>query len=175
MGYERVPFDVRSYEARTQRRPCFICAIVAGTHEVREHVVYRDDFALAFMNQFPPLVGYVLVAPIEHRERWELDFSEPEHLRMHALNRRIGRAIAAVLPTERVYLLSLGSRQGNAHVHWHIAPLPPGVPYEQQQGEALSLRHGYLRIPEEDQSGLAARIAAAIETTDSGAAATEDA
>jgi diadenosine tetraphosphate (Ap4A) HIT family hydrolase len=166
MEYERVPFDVEGYEARTQRRPCFICAIVTGTHDVPEHLVYRDEFAIAFMNQFPPLVGYVLVAPTEHRERWELDFTEPEHLRMHALIRRIGRAVTAVLPTERIYLLSLGSQQGNAHVHWHVAPLPPGVPYEQQQGEALSLRHGYLRIPHSDYAQLAALITSALQTTD---------
>ena len=42
-----------------------------------------------------------------------------------------------VVPTERLYLLALGSRQGNAHVHWHVAPLPPGVPYEKQQYAAL--------------------------------------
>ena len=38
-------------------------------------------------------------------------------------------------PTERLYLLSLGSHQGNAHVHWHIAPLPPGVPYAKRSRE----------------------------------------
>jgi diadenosine tetraphosphate (Ap4A) HIT family hydrolase len=166
MEYERVPFDIKEYEARTQRRPCFICAIVAGTHDVPEHVVYRDDFALAFMNQFPPLIGYVLVAPVEHRERWEMDFTEAEHLRMQALIRRIGRAVATVVRTERIYVLTLGSRQGNAHVHWHVAPLPPGVPYEKQQNAALSLRHGYLRIPDKDSADLAARIAAALERTD---------
>jgi len=31
----------------------------------------------------------------------------------------------------RVYILSLGSQQGNKHVHWHSAPLPFGVPVEQ--------------------------------------------
>jgi len=44
---------------------------------------------------------------------------------------------AAVVPTERMYSLSLGSRQGNAHLHWHIAPAAPGVPYDQQQYHAL--------------------------------------
>jgi diadenosine tetraphosphate (Ap4A) HIT family hydrolase len=166
MEYERVAFDIKGYEARTQQRPCFVCAIIAGTHDLPEHIVYRDDFAIAFLNQFPPLLAYVLVAPVEHRERWEMDFSESEHLRMHALIRRIGRAIATVVPTERVYVLSLGSRQGNAHVHWHVAPLPPGVRYEMQQSAALSLEHGYLRIPDEDNAELATRIASALETAD---------
>ena len=51
---------------------------------------------------------------------------------------RIGRAISECTPTERLYVLSLGSRQGNSHVHWHVAPLPPGVPYAQQQYAALA-------------------------------------
>lgn len=39
---------------------------------------------------------------------------------------RVARAVEQVVPSERTYVLSLGSQQGNAHVHWHIAPLPPG-------------------------------------------------
>jgi hypothetical protein len=64
-------------------------------------------------------------------------------------------------------MLSLGSRQGNAHVHWHIAPLPPGVPYEEQQYNALRAEHaGYLDIPEDEQAEIAARIARAIAAED---------
>jgi hypothetical protein len=36
-----------------------------------------------------------------------------------------------------LYILSLGSQQGNRHVHWHLAPLPPGVAFENQQFAAL--------------------------------------
>ena len=40
--------------------------------------------------------------------------------------------------------------RANAHVHWHVAPLPPGVPYEQQQFRAvmalpIELPHGLCR------------------------------
>ncbi len=60
---------------------------------------------------------------------------------------------------ERVYILSLGSNEGNAHVHWHVVPLPPGVPYEEQQFAALMLETaGALDIPEEEKAALAARI-----------------
>jgi len=34
----------------------------------------------------------------------------------------VAEALKATLPTERVYLMSLGSHQGNAHVHWHVVP-----------------------------------------------------
>ena len=43
---------------------------------------------------------------------------------------------------ERLYVLCLGSLQGNRHVHWHLVPLPPGVPYEQQQVTALAPERG---------------------------------
>ena len=59
---------------------------------------------------------------------------------------------------ERVYVLSLGSQQGNAHVHWHIAPLPPGIPFEEQQLQALSWGNGILDLSADQMAVLAARI-----------------
>ena len=62
-----------------------------------------------------------------------------------------------------MYLCSFGSKQGNSHVHWHAVPLPPGVPYEDQQGAWASWRRGVLRIPEEEMAALAARIGRRVE------------
>jgi diadenosine tetraphosphate (Ap4A) HIT family hydrolase len=45
---------------------------------------------------------------------------------------RVAEAVREETQAERLYLLALGSNQGNAHVHWHIVPLPSGTPYEQQ-------------------------------------------
>ncbi|MFF1358954.1 hypothetical protein ACFVYY_33350, partial [Streptomyces sp. NPDC058297] len=50
--------------------------------------------------------------------------------------RKVALAVEAVFAPERTHLLSLGSAQGNSHLHWHIAGLPPGVPYEQQKYHA---------------------------------------
>ena len=66
--------------------------------------------------------------------------------------------MAATVPTERMYSLSLGSQQGNAHVHWHLAALPPGVPYQQQQFHALMAENGVLPIDDATQAALARRI-----------------
>jgi histidine triad (HIT) family protein/ATP adenylyltransferase len=74
----------------------------------------------------------------------------------------VAEALNTVLPTERVYLLSLGSHQGNAHVHWHVAPLPPGVPYERQQFHAVMAENGVLDVTREEQAALAARIRSAL-------------
>lgn len=161
--YERARIDGPAYAARTQTEPCFICEVIDGTHRHEHPIVYRDDTAIAFMNRFPTLLGYVLVAPIEHRENVVGDFDVTAYLRLQSVVYRVGRAIEAVLPTERLYVLSLGSKQGNAHLHWHLAPLPPGVPYEKQQYYALMMEpEGYLDVPAEEQRALAKRIAAAV-------------
>jgi diadenosine tetraphosphate (Ap4A) HIT family hydrolase len=70
----------------------------------------------------------------------------------------VGEAVRRVVPTERLYVLSLGSRQGNRHVHWHLAPLPRGVPYEEQQLEALRLERGVLDLSEAELVALAGTI-----------------
>jgi hypothetical protein len=56
----------------------------------------------------------------------------------------------------------MGSQAGNAHLHWHIARLPEGVPYEQQQFEALKLENGVLMPTAAESAELAARLRAAI-------------
>jgi diadenosine tetraphosphate (Ap4A) HIT family hydrolase len=116
---------------------CFICELVAGNPEFAHFVVYEDETAIAFLNRYPTLYGYVLVAPKEHREQVTGDFSRQEYLDLQDVVRRVGEAVRSVVPTERLYILSLGSQQGNRHVHWHLAPLPPGVAFENQQFAAL--------------------------------------
>ena len=91
----RAHIDLAEYTRRSQSNPCFICRIVDGTHDFAHGEMYRDDFAIAFLNRFPTLHGYTLVAPIDHRVSVVDDFSEDEHLRMQALVHRIGRAISA--------------------------------------------------------------------------------
>jgi diadenosine tetraphosphate (Ap4A) HIT family hydrolase len=59
--------------------------------------------------------------------------------------------------------MSLGSQSGNRHVHWHLAPLPPGVPNERQQFAAFTWERGLLDQPELELAALARRIGAQIE------------
>ena len=73
------------------------------------------------------------MVPRRHVEDVVRDLSTEEYLALQAVVQRVARALNEVVPTERTYILSLGSMQENAHVHWHIAPLPPGVPYQQQR------------------------------------------
>ncbi|GIH97947.1 hypothetical protein ACFFMN_31625 [Planobispora siamensis] len=70
------------------------------------------------------------------------DLDEDRFLAVMRVVRRVALALGACVPCERTYLLSLGSRQASAHLHWRIAALPPGVPYERQQYRALMAENG---------------------------------
>jgi diadenosine tetraphosphate (Ap4A) HIT family hydrolase len=139
---------------------CFICELLAGNPDFRHHVVYEDDTAIAFLNKYPQLYGYVLVAPRAHKEQVTGDFTRAEYIELQTLVWRVGEAIRTVVPTERLYVLSLGSQDGNRHVHWHLAPLPPGVPYEEQQLAALDA--DVLDLSDAELEELATRLRAAL-------------
>lgn len=161
--FQRQPMDMEAYQRRVRTGPCFICEIVAGNPEYSHHVVYEDDIAIVFLNKYPTLYGYTLVAPREHREQATSDFTIDAYLALQRIIYRVTEALRKVVPTERVYILTLGSQQGNRHVHWHIVPLPPGVPYEQQQVEALRMDKGVLKLSDEEMTSLALRIRQAME------------
>ena len=147
------PFDVGAYEQRSQNGPCFVCELVAGANP--HHMIYEDQATVVFLNKYPRLYGYTLVASRDHREQATGDFSLDEYLALQRVIYHVAEALRQVVPTERLYILSLGSQQGNRHVHWHLAPLPPGVPYEQQQMAALDLSRGMLTLSDEEMASLA--------------------
>lgn len=142
---------------------CFICELLGGNPEYAHHIVYEDHDFVAFLNKYPSLYGHTLVAPREHREHVTGDFTVDEYLALQATIHRIGEAIRRTVPTERLYVMSIGSQQANAHVHWHIAPLPPGVPLAKQQFAALT--DDVQDLGEEELLDLARRLRAAISST----------
>jgi diadenosine tetraphosphate (Ap4A) HIT family hydrolase len=122
----------------------------------------RTSARSRFLNAFPTLLGSTIVAPREHREEVTADFELDEYLALQRIVYRVAEAVRRVLPTERIYILSLGSREANRHVHWHVAPLPPGRPFEEQQLAALSWDAGLLDVGEAEQAALAARLRASL-------------
>jgi diadenosine tetraphosphate (Ap4A) HIT family hydrolase len=153
---KRKPVDFNAIREELRGR-CFICEMLAGNPEYQHHVVYEDERAVAFLNRYPSLYGYVLVAPKDHREQVTGDFSLDEYLHLQAVVHRVGEAIRQVVPTERLYVLSLGSQQANRHVHWHLAPTPPGLPFAQQQLAALD-SNIVLDLTQTEQTDLASRL-----------------
>jgi diadenosine tetraphosphate (Ap4A) HIT family hydrolase len=152
--------DLEAYTRRVRSSPCFICALVAGgdAHEV----VFDDGEHIAFLSRYPTLYGRVLVSPRRHVEHIVRDLSRDEYLRLQGVVYGVARAVEVVVPSERTYVLSLGSQQGNAHVHWHIALLPPGTPFERQQFHALMVENGVIPWSPEQAERLAALIRDAL-------------
>lgn len=158
---ERYQIDWDAYHHRCQTGPCFICEIVAGNPDYPAHIVYQDDMVIAFLDKYPRVRGYTLVAPLEHREQITGDFTIEEYLELQRRVYLVTEAVRQELGAERMYFLSLGSNQGNSHVHWHVVPLPPGVPYREQQ--LAIFKQGILRMSEEETASLATRISQRIE------------
>ncbi len=161
--HEREMIDMAAYISRSQAGPCFVCALIAGDPDYHHHIIYEDDNAIAFLNKYPILYGYTIVAPRQHREQVTGDFTVDQYLALQRVIYRVGEAIQRVVPTERLYIVSIGSQLGNRHVHWHLAPLPSGVPYAEQQFQAMMVERGVLPLSDADMAKLALRISHAMQ------------
>lgn len=151
--------DLDAYHGRARTGPCFVCGIVARDPAFAgHHILYEDDDAIAFFNRWPTQRGYALVAPKRHREQVTGDFTVEGYLALQRVLHRASEAVREEVGAERVYALSLGSNEGNSHVHWHVVPEPSRTPYEEQQSAAVVETAGAPDIPEDEEAALAARI-----------------
>lgn len=155
---QKEPVDLTTYESRARDGQCFVCAAVARRPGYRHEVVYEDESHIAFLDRWPTVPAKVLVAPKKHVEQVIADIDDVAFHRLMGVVRLVALAVEAVVAPERTYLLSLGSQAGNAHVHWHVAGLPPGLPYAEQQFHALMAEHGVLRQSAADVQRLGRRI-----------------
>jgi diadenosine tetraphosphate (Ap4A) HIT family hydrolase len=159
----RQRFDRAAY-SREVARGCFICRLVRGDETLASHqVVWRNDEAIVFLNRFPTVYGYTLVAPAAHLEQVSGDFTLHGYLALQRVVHAVAEAVRLALQPERVYVLSLGSQQANRHVHWHVVPCPPGVPLAQQQLALLDTeKMGFLQLDDEEAEALAGRLRARL-------------
>ncbi|MFJ4563878.1 HIT family protein [Streptomyces caelestis] len=109
-----------------------------------------------------PVRGKVFVALKAHIEHVVRDLDEVAYLRLMQVIREVALAVESVCGAERTYLYSLGSQQGNVHLHWHIAALLAGVPYEQQQFHALMTENEVLSVQPKETAEMASRLRAAV-------------
>ena len=159
---DRQSTDLEAYSARARSGPCFVCAFLAGHPDYRHETVFEDQHHVAFLDKWPTVPGKVLVAPEAHIEHVVRDLDEAAYLRLMQVVREVALAVESVCGSERTYLYSLGSQQGNAHLHWHVAALPAGVPYEQQQFHALMTENGTLPYTDAEAAALGERLRAAL-------------
>lgn len=160
--FDRYHPDMEAMHQGFRSEPCFVCGMVRGDVRFPENVIYEDDSALAFLDGYPRAYGYTLVAPKDHREQVTGDFSVEQYLVLQRLVYQVTEAVREEVGAERMYITTYGSNQGNSHVHWHVVPLPPGIPYEDQQGNWARWSRGVLKIPREEMASLAARIGVRI-------------
>ncbi|MFH8488720.1 HIT family protein [Streptomyces longisporoflavus] len=155
--------DLEAYMERARVGPCFVCAFLAGDPGYAHHTVYEDDDHIAFLDRWPTLPGKVLVAPKDHVEHAVRELDEGAYTRLMLVVRKVALAVERVFDSERTYLYSLGSQEGNSHLHWHIAALPPGVPYAEQQFHVLMTETAdVLDVPPDELAEVAARIRDAV-------------
>jgi diadenosine tetraphosphate (Ap4A) HIT family hydrolase len=152
--------DLDAYVKRVRSGPCFVCKIVARDPAFTDHrIVYEHEGAIGFLAMNPTQYGYTLITPNEHNEQVAGDFRVEEYPELQRVLHRVAGAVRAEVGAELVYILSLCSNQGNAHVHWHVVPLPPDTPYTEQQFAAVMLETaGALKIPDREKAVLAARV-----------------
>lgn len=150
--------DIEALHGRFQTQSCFGCRLVNGEGSLPRYVFYEGEGAIAFLDGFPRACGYSLVAPGEHREQVAADFTREEYPGLQAVVYGVAEAVREEVEAQRMYVYTFGSNEGNAHVHWHVVPLPPGVPYEERQGAWASWDKGVLEIPRREMFDLAGRI-----------------
>ena len=158
----KIPFDLSAYEQRVRTGGCFVCNARDGVAGFEHEIVYDDGEHLAFLARWPTMRGYVLVCPRRHVEHNFRDLDRNAYLRLQDVVYRVASAVESVVPSERTYALSLGSQQGNSHLHWHIAPLPPGTPYDQQQYHALMQEYGVIGQTPAEAAALATQLRQAL-------------
>lgn len=168
VGRQTGTIDTDAYAAGIQADNaagrCFICELAdEQTTRTRETVAYRDEHCIVFFPPWPRLYAYCLLAPRRHATNVVSDFTEDDYLALQLRIHRLGRVLTQITPTERLYVFSFGSMQGVAHVHWHLAPLPPGTPFHEQQFAAVD-KPDYLVIPKTELDELARRVGAGMAT-----------
>lgn len=156
--FERYEPDMKTLHRGFQTGPCFICQIVAKNPQFSAYIIYEDEKTIALLDKYPRQYGHTLVAPKEHLKEVTSDLDLGRYPELQRLIFYVSEAVRAEVGAERMYIFTFGSNQGNAHVHWHVAPLPPGTPYEAQQGAAVSWQNGVLKVPEDKMVDIAMRL-----------------
>ena|SRR5215210_9031814 len=106
--------DLDAYVRRVRTGAYFVCGIVSRDPAFPDHhIIYEDEVAVVFLAMNPTQYGYILVAPKEHKEQVAGDFTPEEYLGLQRVVHRAAEAVREEVGAERVYILLLGSNQGN--------------------------------------------------------------
>jgi len=157
----RVSWNLGPYVEQA-RGSCFICRLAQADPDLPpHHVIWQGVDAIAFLSRFPVVYGHALVAPVSHYEQVAGDVTLHQYLSLHRVVHAVAESVRLVLRPERIYILALGSQQLDAHVHWHVVPCPPGLPFEQQQLSLFNVEEqGVLKLHQEEGDALVNQLCA---------------
>ncbi|MEM8928598.1 MAG: HIT family protein [Bacteroidota bacterium] len=88
--------------------------------EIPCYKIAEDDNHFAFLDISPNTEGHTLCVPKKEVDRL-LDLDEETYMGLMAFSRKVGKAIEASIPCERVGLTVIGLEV--PHVHVHLIPL----------------------------------------------------
>jgi len=101
---------------------CIFCDILSGKRD--GHILYEDEFHVAFLDKYPIDVGHSLVIPRKHHEKIT-DMNSKDVGNLFEIVPKIAKAILEAAGADA---FSLGQNNGRAakqiipHVHIHIIP-----------------------------------------------------
>lgn len=101
---------------------CIFCDILSGNRD--GHILYEDEFHVAFLDKYPIDVGHTLVIPRKHHEKIT-DMNSKDVGNLFEIVPKIAKAILEAAGADA---FSLGQNNGRAakqiipHVHIHIIP-----------------------------------------------------
>ncbi|MEO0573532.1 MAG: HIT family protein [Bacteroidota bacterium] len=88
--------------------------------EIPCYKIAEDEDFFAFLDINPNAEGHTLCVPKKEVDKL-LDLDEATYMGLMAFSRKVGKAIEAVIPCERVGLTVIGLEV--PHVHVHLIPL----------------------------------------------------
>lgn len=98
--------------------PSIFTKIIKG--EIPCYKIAEDEHNFAFLDINPNAKGHTLCVPKKEVDKL-LDLDKESYLSLMAFSRKVGKAIEAAIPCERVGLTVIGLEV--PHVHVHLIPL----------------------------------------------------
>ena len=135
---------------------------LAGNPEYPAEMVWAGDHDVAFLARYSTLLGHTLVAPRAHREQVTGDFPMQEYLSLQRLVYQIGEALRGELPTERLYIMSLGSQSGTGTSTGMSPRCRPGCRMRSSSSPPSPGTGACSPSPDADRAELAGRIGARV-------------
>lgn len=98
--------------------PCLFCRI--ARREIPAHIVYEDDYLVAFLDTGPIRPGHVQIIPRDHYPTFD-DLTAELASRIIVLGQRLARILKAENGVSRAAFLFTGG--DIAHAHAHVLPI----------------------------------------------------